>query len=240
VAIVNEALARRLWPDGSPLGRQLVVGEAACEVVGVTPNTHPSRGGEGPPPFVYLAFWQSGMDGVRLFVKVTGDPAAALPALRRVLTDVDSDVHVGQEMPLVERTRMSFESERLMGRILGAASVLGLLLSALGLYGTMAFAVGRRTREIGIRAALGARPGDVLGLVLGQGMRLALAGLALGAAAAFAATRTLSAYLYGVEARDPTTFGVVAALLLSVALAASYVPASRASRVDPSSALRQE
>jgi putative ABC transport system permease protein len=240
VAIVNETLARQMWPDRDPLGLSIVVEGNQHEVIGVAADAIPHSSDKQPEPLLYLAYWQRKLTDSRLFIRVAGNPSAMLPLLRQELLSVDADVHIGQEMSLAERTWMSFQSERLMGATLICASLLALFLSAIGLYGIIASAVGQRTRELGIRMALGAQRADVLKLVLGQGVRLALCGIAIGMAAAFALSRLLSGFLYGVSAQNPVAFIAGALLLLFVALMACCIPAKRATKVDPIIALRCE
>ena len=180
------------------------------------------------------------MRSSRLFVRVDGDPAAAIPMLLQELSHIDPNVHVGQVMPLIERTRMSFESERMLGTLLSATGLVGLVLSVLGLYGSIAFAVARRRRELGVRSALGAGFADIVYLVLAGGLKHVVAGLVIGAVAAHAASGLLAARLYGIEGDDPRTYAVVALVLGVVALVASAVPAVRAARTDPALALRYE
>lgn len=240
VAVVNEELARRLWGGRSALGETLLFDGEPYEVVGVVANTQPAQGGAGWTPSCYRSFWQAGRTSARLFVRVEGDPALAIPGLRKELSRIDPLVHVGQVMPLAERLRMSYSWHRVTARLLSAAGALGLLLSAVGLYGSIAFAVARRTRELGIRAALGARTADTARLVLGQALGLVVLGLGIGAVLGVGASRFLASLLYGVAPEDPATFVAVALLLLAVALSASLVPALRAMRVDPAVALRYE
>jgi predicted permease len=240
VAIVNETLARQMWPDRDPLGLSIMVEGNQHEVIGVAADAIPHSSDKDPEPLLYLAYWQRKLTDSRLLVRVAGNPSAMLPLLRQELLSVDADVHIGQEMSLAERTWMSFQSERLMGTTLICASLIALFLSAIGLYGIIASAVGQRTREIGIRMALGAQKADVLKLVLGQGVRLALCGIAIGMAAAFALSRVLSGFLYGVSAQNPVTLIAGALLLLFVALTACCIPAKRATKVDPIIALRCE
>ena len=160
--------------------------------------------------------------------------------LRREMDAVNSEVHIGQEMMLSERMRQSYERERLFGVVLSGGGVLALLLSVIGLYGMLAHAVSQRTREIGVRIALGARVTDVLRLVVGQGLKLALLGIAVGLAATLAMSRILASYLYGITAHDPLTFVVVSLSLLGATLLACYWPAHRAAKTDPIVALRYE
>src|SRR6266540_465545 len=240
VTIVNETLARQLWPGGNAVGRSLVVDGKEHAIIGVAKDALPRSSDKVAEPFLYLAYWQRQLTDSRLLVRVAGDPRAMLPVLRREVLAVNPDVHVGQEMSLDERTWLTFQAERLMGNALTAAGLIALFLSAIGLYGLLAFAVSQRTREFGIRMALGARAPDVLSLVIRQGLRLTLLGVANGLLAAFALTRALASYLYGVTAGDPLSFIGAAVTLTLVALLACYMPARRATKVDPMIALRCE
>jgi predicted permease len=240
VTIVNETLARQLWPAGDAMGQSLVVDGKAHTIIGVARDALPRSSDKMAEPFLYLAYWQRPLTDSRLLVRVAGDPSAMLPVLRREVLAVDPDVHLGQEMSLDERTWLTFQAERLMGNALSAAGSIALFLSAIGLYGLLAFAVSQRTRELGIRMALGAQRTDVLRLVIGQGLKLTLLGVTIGLVTAFALTRTLASYLYGVTAGDPLSFIGAALLLTLVALLACYLPARRATKVDPLVALRCE
>ncbi len=192
VAIVNETLARQLWPGGNATGQSLIVDGSEHAVIGVAKDAQPHSSNRAAEPFLYLAYWQRELTDSRLLVRVAGDPRSLLPVLRREVVAVDPDVHVGQEMSLDERTSFTFQAERLMGNALTGAGLIALFLSAIGLYGLLAFAVSQRSREIGIRMALGAQRMDVLRLVVGQGLKLTLLGVAIGLVAAFALTRTLA------------------------------------------------
>jgi ABC-type antimicrobial peptide transport system permease subunit len=238
VAVVNEALARRLWATEDPIGRALLVDGRSFAVVGVVRYEGLREGGETSRPYLF------GSDAGRrtqgsVFVRVQGDASAALPALRQEIRAVDASVPINQAMSMTSVIASHQSDMRLATGVLSFAGALALLLTALGLYGVIALWVGQRTREIGIRIALGAGTANVVSLVLRQGIRLVLIGLPLGLAAALAAARLLSTYLYGVSATDVATFSAIAASLTSVALFACYVPARRALRVDPVQALRQ-
>ena len=238
--IVNETLARRLWPEGEALGLPLFIDGKEHTVIGVAKDSHPRKSGEGPIPYLYRSFWQTNGIDSRLFVRVSGEPRQMLAKLRSEIAAVDPDVHVGQEMTLGERAALSYEAERLISSVLTSAGLLALFLSILGLYGLLSYSVSQRTREIGIRIALGAQADDVVALVVRQGVKLAVLGAAIGLASAFALTRVLSSYLYGIDPRDPLTFVAVSALLVGTALAACYLPARRAAKVDPMVSLRCE
>ena len=172
--------------------------------------------------------------------RLNGDPRTMLPLLRHEILAVDPNVAISEELPLTEVVQNYFAPVKLAMGVLSYAGGLALLLSAIGLYGVLALTVGQRTREIGIRMALGARPGEVLELILREGMGLALLGLILGLFSALGLTRFLSSYLYGIARNDLATFVTVAFLLTGVAMLACYIPARRATKVDPMVALRYE
>jgi len=171
-------------------------------------------------------------------VRVAGDPQTALPQLRRVVAAVDPNVPISEDVPLTQQVNAVYTPVLLTSAVLSCAGALALFLSMLGLYGVLAFAVAERTREIGIRMALGAERRDVLRFVIAQGLRLALTGAGIGLVAAYAATRMVKSLLYGVSATDALTFIVTALSLLVVASLACWIPARRATKVDPLLALR--
>ncbi len=245
VAIVNETLARRLWPDGKALGHRFrVVGgdRELVEIVGVARDAKYDNLSERPQNYIYFALRQndSRAGETALFVRSSGDAAALTSALRATLHRQDPD------LPLRSmRTMGAVVQDRLRDRrngsvLLGVFGALAAVLAAIGVYGVMAHAVARRTREIGVRIALGAATGDVLRLVLGQGLRLTMFGIVIGVAIAAALTRLLSGLIFGVGVTDAATFLSAAALMVGVALLASWVPARAAARVDPVRALRTE
>jgi predicted permease len=243
VAVINETLARRLWPEGAPPQRTSRLDDQPYQVVGVSKDAQLRSVVEGPLPFVYLPYWQNNprpQTDARLLVRVAGDPQKMLPILRREIVAADPNVPLSEDVPLAQQVNAIYKPVLLTSAVLTWAGVLALLLSMLGLYGVLAFAVGQRTREIGIRMALGADRLDVLRLVVAQGLRLALAGVAIGLLAAYAATRLMKSLLYGVSATDPLTFAAIALLLTMVALLACWIPARRATKVDPMVALRCE
>jgi predicted permease len=239
VAVINEMLARRLWPQGPALERTLILDDQPYQVVGVSKNALLDNALDGPQPFLYLPYWQYRPQiNARLLIRVAGDPQTMLPSLRRVIVAVDPQVPLGEAMTLSRLIDGVFKSVKLTSAVVTWAGALAFFLSMLGLYGVLAFAVGERRREIGIRMALGAEARDVLKLVIAQGVRLALAGVVVGLLAAYGATRLIKSLLYGVSATDPLTFIVIALLLLVVALLACWIPARRATKVDPLLALR--
>jgi predicted permease len=243
VAIVNEALALRLWPDRSAVGRSLLILGRPFQIVGVSASIQPPSTIRAPEPHLYLSYWQSNATregDIRLAIRVAGDPALALPAIRRLIQSLDPNVPIGEEMSMSEQVSLVYMPVLLARSVMSFCGLLALCLSAMGLYSILAFAVRTRTREIGIRMALGARREDVLRLVVGQGTKLALIGVVTGSVAALISTRLLASLLFGVKTTDPATYIFVTVLLFSVALAACYYPARRAMQVDPMQALRSE
>jgi predicted permease len=240
VAIVTQSLARRLWGDADPIGRQIVFDGTTNTVVGIARDVHAGQAGEAPLACVYFPHVQQRAVDARLFVRTRGDAAAMVPVLRRELVAVDPQVHVGQEMTLRQRTARSFELERLTTQVLTGAGGVALTLTVIGLYGILSFWVGQRTREIGVRMSLGADASAILRLVVRQGMVPVGIGLAGGAVLTFVSTRALQTLVYGVSTHDPLTLTGTGLLVAAVALAACGVPARRAIRVDPVTALRPD
>ena len=240
VVIVNHALAEKLWPKQNGVDREVWIDREPHRVVGVAANIHAVQPGESAYPYVYLPLWGRDARDPRLFVRVSGSAAPILEQLRRVVVSVDPDVHVGQESSLASRTEMSYQRERLLAAMLEFTGAVALLLGAIGLYGLVSYQVSRRTREIGIRIALGAQRRQVIAWIVRQGLFAACVGLVVGALVAWQAAPMLSAFLYGVGPADALTFAVVFAVLGGVAVAASLLPARRISRLDPAAALRDQ
>jgi predicted permease len=241
VAIVNETLATHVAPDKLPLDQTILIEDKPYQIVGVVKDAQVRNTIEGPVPVAYLPFWQDEtLLEARMCIRVKGDPVAALPMIRRTIASIDSEVPVTETMPLIDQVRGAYTNVRVASAVLSCAAVLGLLLSAIGLYGVVAYEVSRRTKEIGVRMALGADSQGVVQLFLRQGFLMVLTGGMLGGILALATTRLLGAWLFGVRPSDPLSFGVAAGMLLAVTLLAGYLPARRASRVDPMVALRYE
>lgn len=242
VVIVNETLAQRLAPDGNAIGKRLRMDSRGdyLEVVGVARDIKYHQLAEAPLFFGYRPLSQRYRAVLTLHVHTAGDPGSVISQVRSEVKALDPDLPLTDVKTMQEHMRLPLAPAKLFASLSSAFAVLALLLAAIGLYGVMAYVVGSRTREIGIRMALGAQIGGVRKLIIGQGMRLALTGIALGLIAAFAATRVLTSLLYGVSATDPITFIGVAVLLAGVALFACYIPAQRATKVDPLDALRYE
>jgi putative ABC transport system permease protein len=243
VVIVNEAFARRYWPNADPIGKRLSANGPEGpfrEVVGVTRTGKYNTLGEEPRPFYYLPLWQEYHGTVTLHVKTAGDPRAMMSTVREAIRAVDPTVPVFDVKTMDDQMLVALLPARLAGTLLGAFGLLALLLASVGIYGVMAYSVVQRTREIGVRRALGAQTNNLLRLIVGEGMRLAAIGFAIGLAAAVALTRFVTSLLYGVTPTDPLTFAGALGILTAAALVACYIPALRALRVDPVTALRCE
>lgn len=246
--VVDQVLAARLWPDADPVGQTLFVqtrelGGADAkphEVIGVAQYKSVRPGGAAPRTSLFRADWSSVTGSGRMLVRVKGDARTMLPSLRQAIVAVDPNVAIGEALPLSGLIENMYAEVPLAMRVVGYAGGLGLLLTAIGLYGVLALAVGQRTREIGVRMALGARVTSILGLILREGMALAVAGLAFGLASTVVSSRLLTRFLYGITPGDPVTYGLASVLVGGVALAACAIPAWRAARVDPMVALRYE
>ena len=239
--IINEAFARTYFSGEDPLGKRLIIdlGESAtCEIIGVTRDIKQFSLQSQSAPTMYLPTLEVGR--ANLVVRTSGDPLSMTSAVRSAVQSVDKDQPIANVSSMEQILSSSVAEPRFRTLLLSVFAGLALVLAGVGIYGVMSYAVARRTHEIGIRMALGARPGDTLKLVVGQGMTLALIGVVVGLAAAFGLTRLLSSLLFGVSATDPLTFAAIALLLTSVAAVACYIPARRATRVDPMQALRCE
>jgi macrolide transport system ATP-binding/permease protein len=244
VVVINETAARRYWPNQNPLGRRLILGRApdeeVREIVGVVKDSKYRRLNEAVRPAIYVPFAQDYRANMALHVRTTGEPTAMLAAVRHEVQSLDASLPLYNIKTLEEQRNSSLYTTRLAATLLTVFGLLALLLAALGLYGVMAYAVNRRTREIGIRLALGAQGHNVLRQILAEGMTVVTVGVALGLAGAFALTRLMKTLLFGVTATDPLTFVLIAGLLLVVAMLACFIPARRATKVDPLVALRCE
>jgi predicted permease len=239
--IVNESFARRFFPGQSALGKRLRQGgpdNPFWEIVGVARDSKYMSLGEDPQPFVYFPMMRDYLGTTALVVRATGDPQKLLAALRHEVRQLDAHLPVYDVKTMREHMRLSLFPLRAGAWVAGGFALLALLLAGLGLYGVMSYATGQRTRELGIRIALGAQGRAVLWLVIRQGMMLALLGLLLGLAGAWALTRLMTSVLYGVSATDIVTFASVTLLLALVVLLACWIPARRATKVDPMVALR--
>jgi putative ABC transport system permease protein len=244
VVIVNEALARRQWPGEEPLGKRLNVnGESARprEVVGVVRDLKQGEWASEPQPEMYLPHLQAASPrSMTLVLRVSPGVPEIGPEVRRAVWSIDNELPVSRIESMEEVVSESIGQQRFNTLLIGLFAATALILAAVGVYGVMSHAVAQRTHEIGVRMALGARGRDVLGMVIRQGLVLTFIGLAVGLAGALALMRVMNSLLYEVSATDPLVFGAVAAALTLSALLACYVPARRATKVDPLIALRHD
>lgn len=239
VVIVDQTAARHYWPGKDPIGQRLRVWNRWYTVVGVAGNTGHQRIGEPPEPMIYMSFFQGEGPETILQVRTLHDPSLLAPALETAVHQVDPRLMVFDVRTLRETMRISDAFERMETGFASIFALLALILAASGIYGVVAWRTQLRTHEIGIRMALGAARGDVLRLIVFQGLRLAAFGLAAGIALSFALTRYLRSLLYGVDAADPFTLIAVTALLVLIAALACWLPALRAARMDPVAAIRE-
>ena len=242
VAIINEAMAKKFWPDKDAIGKRFhFFGDTTLrEVVGIARNSVVNAIGEVPVPLVYLPVSQDYAPAATLQVQTSGKPEPVIASVRAQIQSLEPNLAITNVQTIVEIIDQGLWAPEMGAALLTVFGGLAMVLAALGVYGVLAYSVTQQTREIGIRMAMGAEGRDVLGLVVGQGLKLAGAGVALGILVALGLTRQLSSLLFGVSAYDPLTYGGVTLILVIVALLACYIPARRATRVDPLVALRYE
>ncbi|HVN09677.1 MAG TPA: ABC transporter permease [Patescibacteria group bacterium] len=246
VIIINQTLAKKFFPNENPLGKRIKPGasdssdEPMREIVGVVGDVKHRTLWRAPDPEVYIPYDQLAFGAMTIVVRAAGDPHSLLSAIRAQVIGLDPELPLYGVRTLEEYISGTVAQRQFTALLLALFAGIALVLAGVGLYGVMSYGVAQRTHEIGIRVALGAASEDVLRLVVGQGLRLTALGLALGALAALAASRLLAKMLFGVSGADPLTFAVVAVVFLAIAVAACYVPARRAARVDPLVALRYE
>ena len=248
VAIVNDAFDRKYWPGERALGKRIAFSRITnrwYQIVGIVGNVK-YRGLDAPErPELYVPVLQPLSDEARMpamdvVVRTASDALAMVAAIRHEILAIDLDQPIADVQTMDQRISASLSSRRFNTILLGSFAALALALAAVGIHGLVAYSVAQRTHEIGVRVALGARHHDVLTLLVGEGMTLALVGAGIGLVAAVALTRVMSGLLFGVSPTDPATFAAIAAVLTIVALAASYIPARRSARIDPVVALRSE
>ena len=245
VTIIDERLAREYWPDDSPIGKRIRFGppednERWHTIVGVVGEVKHERLDASTRKSVYLPHAQVPIGGTRIVIRTEGRPESLIGAVRNHVRELDADLPLTRIMPMTEVVARSVWQQRLYTALFGVFAAVALILATVGIYGVMSYAVSQRTREIGLRMALGAQRKDVMKMVVGHGAIVTAIGVGVGLAAAVGLTRLLSTLLFGVTATDPITFVVVSLLLAGVALGASFVPARRAAKVDPMIALRYE
>jgi predicted permease len=246
VVVISETMARRYWPGENPLGKRLTPGRPEspddwCEVIGVVKDVRQFELDADPKPQMYLTYAQADFFAPRhLVVSTNVEPLGLAATVRRTVWEIDKDQPVSNIRTMEDVLSESVARQRFSMLLLGIFAALALALAAVGIYGVMSYSVAQRTREIGIRMALGAQTRDVLKLTVGGGLKLVLIGVLIGLVAAFILTRMMSSLLFGITATDPTTFIIISLVLIGVALFASYIPARRATKVDPMIALRYE
>ena len=248
IALINETMRRRYWADENPVGKKFTLrratrdnqGATTLEIVGVVGDLRHLALDKEPRPEFFRPHTQSPSGSIIFVARATGDPSSLIPAIKTRLLEINRTQPFYHVSTMEQLLSDSLKARRFSLTLLGSFAVLALVLAVTGIYGVMSFTTGQRTHEIGVRMALGAREADVLRLIIGQGIRLALIGVALGLVVSFVAARLLTGLLYGVSASDPLTFAGVAVLLAAVAFVASYIPARRATKVDPMIALRYE
>jgi len=245
--VVSRAYAERWWPDASAIGRRIGVGPGDLwEIVGIGENVRNRGLQEDPEEVVYMPMEVGPADGAQvvrtreLVIRVDGDPTALLPVVRREIGDINARIPLSNPRTMREVMRVAAAETSFTVAVLGSASVVALLLGLIGIYGVVSYIVTQRTREVGVRMALGAQRSYVRGMIVRQGLVLGGVGVALGLALAFAASRLIESLLYGVSARDPFTYAAVSITLLGIAAVASWIPAQRAAAVDPAIALRND
>lgn len=245
VAIVDETFANRYWPEEDPLGKRIKLGgpqstEPWLTIVGVVNHVKNYGVDQDSRVETYIPYVQSPTTGLTLMVRADGDPTALTSAVRSRIKEVDSDLPIYNVNTMEQLLANSVAPRRLSMFLLTVFAAVALLLAAVGIYGVMSYSVTQRTHEIGVRMALGAQKGHILKQVVGHGLRLTAIGLAIGLAASFLVTGLMSSLLFGVKATDPLTFAGIPLVLAVVALVATYIPARRATKVDPMVALRYE
>lgn len=245
VIIVSRHTAETLWPGREPIGQKLLVGNPTADnvwrrVIGVVSDTkwHAAETGKGFE--VYYSHRQYPIPALHFLLRTTNDPTSLIPQVRRIIHEVNPDIAINEIQPMDEVVTEALWQRRLWGVLFALFAGVALLLAAVGIYGVMSYLVSQRTREIGIRMALGAEHRDVLRLVMGQGLKLIMTGILIGVGGAFALRQLIAGFLYGITATDPLTLGAVSALLALIGLLACFIPARRAAMADPLVALRAE
>jgi len=240
VALVNQAIVRQFWSNQNPLGKRVIIGNLPkpFEVVGVLGDAKNDSLSLAPKAEVYVPYPQLASPLLYLSVRTTLEPHGLTSALREQVVASDPDQALTDVQTMQERLETASASPRFIMLLIGVLSATAFILAVVGIYGVIAYSVAQRTKELGIRIALGADRGDILRLVIGNGLTLTVTGIVIGLAGSIALTRAISAMLYQTSPTDPTIFGISVGLFLAVALVASYLPARRATRIDPGEALR--
>ena len=237
VVISSEAIQRRFFAGQSAVGRQVKSGDGPAEIVGVVGNIRRADLLDEPRADLYFPFERDPANQITLFVRTASDPTRVLPSLQAALRAIEPDTAFLSTRTLAQVAAVSMQVTQFALWLLGIFAAMAIALASIGIYGVMSYVVRQRTREIGTRVALGATRGDIVWLVMRQGAAIASIGTAIGLAAGLAASRSLAAILFGVSPSDPATLTASAAVLIAATMAACYVPARRAARVDPARTL---
>ncbi len=240
VIVINEVIAERHWPDEDPIGREIVFGETTSAIVGVAANTGVASSTSGERPMVYVPVYQVGRRNLGYLVESDAPLESLFESVRAEVRAVDSDIPAYGIRPLKDIIDESLGGDTIMAKIMSVVAVIALILALAGVYGVMSYSVSQRRQELGIRMALGAQNGNVVGMILRQGTVLAVVGIVVGLGLAFAMAKGVSFFLFGVSAFEPVTYGGMAAALLIAGIVATYFPARRATKIDPVEALRAE
>jgi putative ABC transport system permease protein len=246
VTVINSAMAKKFWPDEDPIGKQVGPGSPKyplATIVGIVADLKHLSLREQPGPEMYVPYTQKvwpSLLTMEVVLRTRLDAASVVTSARIAIHGVDADLPITNVRPLASLVDDSVAQPRFSMLLLGAFGAFALILASIGIYGVISYSVAQRTREIGVRMALGASRLNIFGMVLSQGARLAGLGIAVGILAAFSVTRMMSSFLYEIRPADPATFAVVSVVLLGVASIACYIPARRATRVDPLVALRHD
>ncbi|MBK9314236.1 MAG: ABC transporter permease [Acidobacteria bacterium] len=240
VAVINQTFAGKFWPNGNPIGRRINLGEDWATIIGIAGDVRQSGLDEEAAPHVYASYLQIPLGRSGLLVRASVDPMSLVGAVRRQVRSVDRQQPIYNIATMEELIAKSMSTRKLNLWLMGSFAAIALLLAAVGIYGVISYSVTQRTHEIGIRMALGAQTSDLRRMVVRQGMALALIGVVIGLAGALALTRVMASLLFEVNATDPSTFAVITLALMAIAFLASWIPARRASKVDPMIALRWE
>jgi putative ABC transport system permease protein len=244
VVIINDTMARSYWPDEDPIGKRISTMElkdgAWLTVVGIVGDVRHVGLHLQPYPQVYISYVQNPHWATSLIVRTVSDPAKVVPAIRRQVNTIDRDQPLYNVRTMSEVLSNSISRPRFNTQLISILAAVGMMLTVIGIYGVVSYSVSQRFHEIGVRIALGARPRDIIFMIIGQGVKLALIGILAGLAAAFALSRLITRLLYGVSLTDPLTFIGVPVIIAAVVIAACYIPARRATKIEPMAALRHE